>query len=124
MDLSFLKGRSVNDGILKYEYRSQMVNLAYPTIDTLARRIAQIPGEVRIWKKDVIRAFKQIPLCPRDYSLIGFRWRNLLFFDKTVPMGLRSAAYICQRVTNAIVYAHTNMGFWSTNYLDDFGSAE
>ena len=56
--------------------------------------------------------------------LIGFRWCNLLFFDKVVPMGLRSAAYICQRVTNAVVYAHRQFGYWSINYLDDFGSAE
>ena len=39
-------------------------------------------------------------------------------------MGLRSAAYICQRVTNAIVHAHRQFGYWSINYLDDFGLAE
>ena len=39
-------------------------------------------------------------------------------------MGLHSVAYICQRVTNAVVYMHKNIGFWSINYLDDFGSAE
>lgn len=38
-----------------------------------------------------------------------------------MPMGLRSAAFVCQRVTNAI---HRQMGYWSINYLDDFGSAE
>ena len=39
-------------------------------------------------------------------------------------MGLRLAAYICQRVTNAVVYVHRSFGYWSINYLDDFGSAE
>lgn len=41
-----------------------------------------------------------------------------------MPMGLRSAAYMCQRVTNAIMYIHRSFGFWSMNYLDNFGSAE
>ena len=39
-------------------------------------------------------------------------------------MGLRSAAYICQRVTDATVFAHRKFNYWSINYLDDFGSAE
>ena len=52
------------------------------------------------------------------------RWRNLLYFDKFFPMGLRSVAYCCQRVTNAIAFTHHDLGYWSLNYLDDFGSAE
>ena len=68
------------------------------------------------------KSFRQLPLCPRDFSLIGFRWRKMLYFDKVMPM--RSAAYVCQRVTNAIIYVHRQLGFWSINYLDDFGSAE
>ena len=51
-------------------------------------------------------------------------WNNLLYFDKFFPMGLRSAAYCCQRVTDAIAFVHHSRGFWSLNYLDDFGSAE
>ena len=27
-------------------------------------------------------------------------------------------------MTNIIVYVHKQLGYWSTNYLDDFGSAE
>ena len=39
-------------------------------------------------------------------------------------MGLRSAAYCCQRVTNALVFIHHQMGYWSINYLDDFAGTE
>ena len=48
----------------------------------------------------------------------------MLYFDKVMPMSLHSAAYVCPCITNAITYMHRNMGFWSINYLDDFGSAE
>ena len=126
LDLSFLQGASVNDGISKDVYCGQEINLTYPTIDTLAKRIFDLSklGEVWMWKKDLLRAFRQINLCPMDFSLIGYRWRNLLYFDEVVPMGLRSAAYICQRLTNAVRYMHNQCGYWSLNYLDDFGSAE
>ena len=81
-----------------------------------------ISQKARLWKCDLSRASRLLPICPRDCSYIGMRWRNLLYF--VMPMGLRLAAYVCQRVTNAITFIHREMGFWSINYLDDFGSAE
>ena len=39
-------------------------------------------------------------------------------------MGLRSAAQICQRVTNAIAFMYRSIGFNIINYLDDFAGAE
>ena len=41
-----------------------------------------------------------------------------------MPMGLRSAAFVMQSVSSAIVFIHRYMGHWSCNYLDDYGSAE
>ncbi|CAC5376459.1 unnamed protein product [Mytilus coruscus] len=39
-------------------------------------------------------------------------------------MGLRSAAHICQRVTNAVAFMFRQMGFDIVNYLDDFAGVE
>ena len=72
----------------------------------------------------MLRAFRQLGLCPRDYSLIAFKWERLLYFDLLVPMGLRSASYCCQMTTNSLVYIHSLFNFWSLNYLDDFASCE
>ena len=124
MDLSYPIGISVNGGIDKNTYYGQEITLSYLTIDTLAKHVSQVGSGCLILKKDLLRYFCQVPTCPHDYSLIGFRWDGLLYFDKYMPMGLRSAAYICQRVTTAIKYAHGQLGYWSINYLDDFGSAE
>ena len=38
-------------------------------------------------------------------------------------MGIRSAAFYCQKVTNFIRHIYENRGFRAINYLDDFGSA-
>ena len=124
LDLSYPEFYSVNDGIDKNFYCGQPINLKYPTVDDMIKRIVEIPGKVLLWKRDLARAFRLVPLCPRDYSLISMRWNNLFYIDKFMPMGLVSAAYSCQKITNAITYIHRNMGYWSINYLDDFGSAE
>ena len=39
-------------------------------------------------------------------------------------MGSRSAAYCCQRVTNAISFIMVKIGIFVLNYLDDLASAE
>ena len=124
LDLSFPEFHSVNSGIDKNFYCGEAIKLSYPSIDSLCQRIATLGQHCLLWKRDLQRFFRQIPLCPRDYSLISYRWRNLIYIDINVPMGLTSAAYIAQRTTCAIVYIHHSMGYWSINYLDDFGSAE
>jgi hypothetical protein len=39
-------------------------------------------------------------------------------------MGLRSAAQVCQRLTNAIAFIYRSLGFDIINYLDDFAGVE
>ena len=73
LDLSFPHGNSVNDGISKDWYCREPVNLTYPSIDTLTKCIYDIINSglsPRVWKKDLSRAFRSIPLCPRDFLLI------------------------------------------------------
>ena len=79
---------------------------------------------VLLYKRDLSRYFRQIPLCPMDYSLVGMRWENQLYFDKFFPMGITSACYVAQRVSTSIVFIHQSFGFWLCNYIDDLCSAE
>ena len=77
-----------------------------------------------LYKRDVLRYFRQIPVCPMDYSLLGWRWRNFLYFDTKMPMGLQSVVYISQRLSTAMAYIHHQMEYFSINYIDDYGSVE
>ena len=71
------------------------------------------------------RAYRQIPVDPRDYNFLRYHWNDLLYFDLVLPYGLRSATLGCQRTTSAIaqifysVYHHQ-----CVNYIDDFGGVE
>lgn len=49
---------------------------------------------------------------------------STFFCDTVLTIGLRNAAAICQRVTNAIVFIMFKIGIMILNYLDDLAGAE
>ena len=77
-----------------------------------------------MFKIDLSRYFRQIPLDPGDYSLIGYVIDGKIYFDKVLPMGMRSVPYIAQRITDAIAYIHRQLEYFVLNYVDDFVRAE
>ena len=77
-----------------------------------------------MYKRDLKRAYRQFPVDPGDIHLLGYYWRNKLFFDQCLPFGLRTSAFCCQRVTSAIAHLSTTRGYTICNYLDDFGGVE
>lgn len=125
LDLSWpVSGGSVNEAIPSGCYLDKPLKLKYPTVDTLAYRIAEIAELAMIYGYDMHRAYRQLNIDPFDYSLLGMYWKGLFFFDCNSPMGLRSAAIFCQRTTNCIKYIHNSRGFWLMAYQDDLNGAE
>ncbi|CAC5393773.1 unnamed protein product [Mytilus coruscus] len=124
MDLSFPKGKSVNDGIDKNVYLGKHVELHYPNVDNFIEIIKEKGEFCKIFKRDLRRAYRQIPVDPKDYNLIGFSWKGHYFVDRVLPMGLKSSAFICQTVTNAVRFIAKNHDISLINYLDDFAGAE
>ena len=98
--------------------------MKFPRTDDLAIRIAQLGKTAMMFKIDLGRYFRQIPLDPGDYSMTGYIIDGELYFDKVLPMGMRSAPYIAQRITNAIRYIHERLKFFLLNYVDDFLGVE
>ena len=134
MNLSypFNKG-SVNESISKEEYVSgEDMTLRYPSVDDLCKIIRKkVKGKngkakvkVRLFKRDLRRAYRQLWMCPSSIMALGFCHKGKLYFDVALSMGSRSAAYCCQRTTNGITYVYQKMGYDDVNYLDDLGAAE
>lgn len=117
-------GGSVNEGIPVGTYLGQPMKLKYPSVDTLADRIASIDELILIYGFDMNRAYRQLNLDPSDYPLMGMYWKGFFFWDCNSPMGLRMAAIFCQRTTNSIRFIHQQNGYWLMNYQDDLNSAE
>ena len=100
------------------------IQLTYPTVDTMAKRIADLGIGCGTFKKDMKSAFRQLSGDLFDLSLMIYSWQGKYYVDLAVAMGLRSAPSACQRVTNAITAIHCSKGYWLVNYIDDFISAE
>ena len=124
MDLSFPPGDSVNDRIPKDQYMGQEMTLRYPKVDSLVELVKKKGPGCALMKVDLKRAYKQIQVDPGDWNFLGLTWDGNLLFDKTMPMGLRSAAMCCQRLTNAFKYIIERRGYDLVAYLDDMVSAE
>ena len=124
LDLSFPSENCVNKGISKDWYLGEPVCLKYPSVDDLVQLIKKKGRYCLIFKKDLKRAYRQIPIDPGDVNLVGFHWKNHIFVDRVLSMGLRSSAHICQRVTSCVVFMMKQAGYDLLNYLDDLAGAE
>ncbi|XP_077985143.1 uncharacterized protein LOC144439784 [Glandiceps talaboti] len=124
VDLSFPLGQSVNDGIPTDNYLDGPFSLSYPTVDNLTNLIREKGPGCFLYKRDLRRAYRQIPVDPHDYFLLGYSWKDMIFFDTKLPFGLRMASIACQRTTNAVRYIFEQEGGRCVNYLDDIGGVE
>ena len=101
--------------------RGKPVKLIFPTIDQLCKHAYSLGlGQSLGWKKDMSRAFRQLPLDALYWSLLGIFWMGGLFFDKAVVMGCRSAPFVCQSTTNVIRHFVAALSYIIFNYVDDF----
>ena len=57
MDLSWAKGASVNDGVLKDSYLGTDFQMHYPSVDTIIQQVIETGPAARIFKVDISRAF-------------------------------------------------------------------
>lgn len=123
LDLSYPRNRSVNDSIPKGEYLGVDIELSYPSVDDLAQLIRSLGKGCLLYKRDLRKAYRQIPIDPGDIHLLAYTWENKIYIDRNAPMGLRTAALMCQRLTSAISYIHYKCGFQCVNYVDDLAGA-
>ena len=122
-DLSFPERFSVNDGISNDTFLNDSFELRLPGVDRLIEFIREKGKGCHIFKTDLRRAFRQIPVDPADIPLLGFQVNDLLSFHVVLPFGLRSAVLICQRTTKAVVFILTKDNALVDVYIDDFFGA-
>ena len=118
-DFSFPEGSSVNHGIPKDYYLGDQIDLSYPSVDSLALLLKQLGPGSHIFKKDLRRAYRQFKVDPGDIHLCGYMWDGAVYLDLALVMGARSAAFLCQRVTNAFSFILKKSEVNVINYLDD-----
>ena len=118
-DLSWPLGSSVNDNISSDTYLGEECSLRYTTIEDICNLVVELGSGCVIYKRDLKKAYRQIPVDPGDYRFLGYRWEGSFYFDSVLVMGQRNAAMACQRTTNGVMYIHGQRGHNGAAYLDD-----
>ena len=118
-DLSWPHGTSINDHISSTEYLGEELLLRYVTIEDICNMVCALGPGSYIYKRDLKKAYRQIPVDPGDYRYLGYYWDSQLYFDTVLVMGQRNAAMACQRTTNGVMFIHQQRGHSGVAYLDD-----
>ena len=122
LDLSFPLNESVNSHIPSLSYDGAPYKLRLPTALNLAELIAKEGKGCFMYKLDLARAYRQLPIDPLDWPLLGISWKDEMYIDLCVPFGLRHGAMFCERVTTAICYAVKRACKAAMEaYIDDMG---
>ena len=59
-------------------------------------------------KLDIKSAFRNVPVHPSDWELLGMKWEGLYFFDMVLPFGLRSAPFLFDEFSSAVEWIIQN----------------
>lgn len=117
LDLSRPAGKSVNDGICSEDF-----SVLYASIDDAVRIIFDIGGAPFMAKSDLSAAFRQCPVRPADYPLLGFEWNGGFYYDAVLPFGLCSAPSIFAQFAEALYWITCRRANSDSivRYADDF----
>ena len=75
MDLTFPKGLSINDGVLKETYLGTKFQMHYPSVDSIIQTLNELGPSAHIFKVNISQAFRHICIDPGDIDLLGFGLR-------------------------------------------------
>jgi len=90
-------GKSINNKIW-----TDWSSLLYTSVDHLAALIVAEGRGAYLVKVDIKEAYRMVPIHPEDQHLLAVKWRGMVFIDKHLPFGLRSAPKIFTTVADVL----------------------
>ena len=108
---------SVNAHISPSDY-----SLHYITVDNAISIIQKLGQGCFMSKLNFKSAFRNIPVHPSDWELLGMKWQGRYYFDTVLPFGLRSAPYLFDQFSCMLEWViKTKLGVPNViHILDDF----
>ena len=98
-----------------------LCSLSYVTIWDASRGVAERGPGALMAKVDIRRAYRNIPVHPDDWVLMGMKWEGDLFINTALTFGLRSASKKFNAVADAVEWIVKQQGVdYVLHYLDDF----
>nr|VWO98972.1 Dual O-methyltransferase/FAD-dependent monooxygenase CTB3 (Cercosporin toxin biosynthesis cluster protein 3) [Includes: O-methyltransferase (EC, FAD-dependent monooxygenase (EC ] [Ganoderma boninense] len=114
--LSWPRGTSVNDGVPDSE-----ASIVYETFRSAVDALRTSGRGSMMVKLDLEQAFRQIPVRPADWPLLGFTWLGEFYYHVVLTFGLRSAPYIFNLFSEALHWIlDRHLPAFIRHLLDDF----
>ena len=117
--MSWPHSGSVNDFTPANCYLDTYFKLQYPTIDSITNCLKNLGKGSLIYKVDLSRAFRQLPIDPFDYDLLCLKWKDSYFSDLFCAFGTKAGSMLCSRLTDSFRYLATQQGYTTFSYVDD-----
>ena len=73
---SWPQGNSVNAGVPSDKYLGTEFVLTYPSVDNITQEVLRLGRGCKIFKVDISRAFRHVPIDPGDVDLLGLYWKE------------------------------------------------
>ena len=119
VDLSYPDG-GVNAFIEPHVFNGRPANHNLPTIESAVQAIASTcPGDIHLSVIDLSRAYRQFPVPPTDWPMLGIQFDGMYYFDGRLPFGARLSSFAMQSVAHFILRALRVKGIVAFMYLDD-----
>ena len=117
VDLSSPEGASVNTYI-----EDEDATVSYVKLDEVFDRLVEMGPGTLLFKIDIERAYRILPVRKEDRRLLGIKFEEEYFVDATLPFGGRSCAKIFNAFGDVVCYAWERGCEVSclVHYLDDF----
>ena len=119
IDLSWPQGNSVNAGVSSDKYLGTEFVLTYPSVDNSTQEVLRLGSGCKIFKVDISRAFRHVPIDPGDLDLLGLHWKEY-FIDRLLPFGFKHRSSIFQGISDAVRFIMSQEGHGIWNYIDDY----
>jgi hypothetical protein len=111
-------GTSVNAGI-----KDGSLNIS--NFGHACRAVVKLGRGCLLIKLDVEAAYKQVPVRPEDWHLLGFEFEGVYYYERVLPFGLRSSCKLWELFAHALhwlceVHLKVKAPFFTVHYVDDF----
>ena len=119
VDLSYPQG-GVNAYITQHMFDGRPAAHNLPSVDHAVGVINRLcPGDIHLAVIDLSRAYRQFPVPPTDWPLLGIQFDGQYFYDGRLPFGARLSAFAMQSVASFLTRALKALAITSFMYLDD-----
>ena len=116
VDLSSPADHSVSDEICK-----EGSSFSYTSVDNVAEAVLSMGKGSLLAKMDIKEAYRIVVIHPQDRPLLGMKWQESIYVDKTLPFGLRSAPLLLSALGDALMWMMQKRGASPVfHYVDDF----